>query len=257
VEAIAGEKAGIIKPGRPVVGAVMDPAAEAVVRRVARERRAPFIPVCDSVQVRRTRQTWAGQRVVVETPDEAIGPLVLPLLGSHQLANVATAVTALLSFAEASRLPVSSQAIERGLSDVYWPGRLQVMEQHPTVVVDGAHNPPAAEVLVRSIRELAPKQPVGLVASFLSDKDATGFLRAWSGVAKKLWVLPLHGERAMPLADIQAAARAAHLEATPMPDLAAALHAAKTWAEPLSGVTCVTGSLYLAGEALQRYGSKV
>jgi dihydrofolate synthase/folylpolyglutamate synthase len=96
-----------------------------------------------------------------------------------------------------------------------------------------------------------------LVASFLSDKDATGFLRAWSGVAKKLWVLPLHGERAMPLADIQAAARAAHLEATPMPDLAAALHAAKTWAEPLSGVTCVTGSLYLAGEALQRYGSKV
>ncbi len=257
VEAIAGEKAGIIKPGRPVVCAAMDPEAEAVVRRVARERKSPFIPVADSVQVRRTRQTLAGQRIVVETPDEALGPLVFPLLGSHQLANVATAVTALLAFGEASQLPLPGKALVQGLTGVAWPGRLQVVEQHPTVLVDGAHNPPAAAVLARSLRELAPKQPVGLVTSFLSDKDAVGFLRELSGLAKKLWILPLHGERAMPLADIQTAARAAHLEALPMPDLAAALVEAKAWAVQQSGMVCVTGSLYLAGEALQRYGIKL
>lgn len=257
VEAIAGEKAGIIKPGRPVVCAAMDPEAEAVVRTVARDRRSPFIPVVDSVQVRRTRQTLAGQRIVVETPDEALGPLVIPLLGSHQLSNVATAVSALLTFKEASHLPLSGEAIVKGLSGVYWPGRLHVVEQHPTVLVDGAHNPPAASVLARSLRELAPKQPVGLVTSFLSDKDAAGFLRELSGLARKLWILPLHGERAMPLADIQAAARAAHLEAVPMPDLAAALVEAKAWAVQHSGLVCVTGSLYLAGQALQRYGIKV
>lgn len=254
VEAIAGEKAGIIKKGRPVVLAEMDPAAELVLRRAARGLGSPCIPVADSVQVRRKRQTWAGQRVIVETPDEALGPLVLPLLGNHQLANTATAVTALLTFRDACSLPISSEAIVQGLSSVHWPARLQVVEQDPPVLVDGAHNPPAAVALARSLHELAPRQPVGLVASFLADKDAAGFLRELAGPVKHLWVVELTGERAMPMAALQAAARAAHMEAERMADFPAALAAARTWAKEHQGLVCVAGSLYLAGEALKHFG---
>lgn len=257
VEAIAGEKAGIIKKGRPVVLAEMDPVAESVLRRAARGMGSPCIPVADSVQVRRKRQTLAGQRVVVETPDEALGPLVLPLLGGHQLANTATAVTALLAFREACALPLPAEAIVKGLSTVQWPARLQVVEQDPPVLVDGAHNPPAAAVLARALHELAPPQPVALVASFLADKDAAGFLRELAGPVKHLWVVELTGERAMPMAAIQAAARAVHMEAERMPDFPAALAAARTWAKEHHGLVCVAGSLYLAGEALKHFGLHV
>lgn len=254
VEAIAGEKAGIIKPGRPVVGANMAPAALQVIRKTAQARGASFIPVSESVQVKRIRQTLAGQRITIETPDEAIGPLVLPLLGEHQLANVATAVTALLTFRDQCALPLPEAVIAKGLSEVRWPARLQVVEHDPVVLLDGAHNPPAAAVLVRALHELAPKQPVGLVAGFLADKDATGILRELAAVTRRGWLVPLSGERAMNMADMQAAARAVHVEATPAADFAAALAAAKAWAREQKGLVCIAGSLYLAGEALKHYG---
>ena len=252
--AIAGEKAGIIKPGHPVVCAEMDPAAEAVIRQAARARGSPFIPVSESVQVRRIRQTLAGQRVSVETPDEALGPLVLPLLGAHQLANAATAVAGMLAFRDACGLTLPAEAIVQGLTSVHWPARLHVVDQDPPVLVDGAHNVHAAAALARALHELAPRQPVGLVASFLADKDAASVLRELTGVARHVWLVPLAGERAMSMEAMQAAARAAHLTAESMPDLGAALKAARDWAREQKGLVCVAGSLYLAGDALQHYG---
>lgn len=256
VEAIAAEKAGIIKPGRPVVCAEMDGAAREVIRKTARARGSPFVPVAESVQVKRVRQTLVGQRISVETPDEAIGPIILPLLGTHQLANVATTVTALLTFRDTCSLPVAAEAIKRGLAAVPWPARLQVVEHEPPVLVDGAHNPPAAMALARALHEVAPKQPVGLVSSFLSDKDAAGFLRELAGGVRKLWLVPLSNERAMSMADMLAAARAARISAEPVADLVAALVEAKAWAREQKGMVCVAGSLYLAGEALQYFGIK-
>jgi dihydrofolate synthase/folylpolyglutamate synthase len=256
VEAIAGEKAGIIKPGRPVVCAEMEVAAREVMGRTARLRGAPFVPVAESVQVKRVRQTLAGQRISVETPDEAIGPIILPLLGTHQLANVATAMTALLTFRDTCSLPVPVEAISKGLAAVHWPARLQVVEHEPPVLVDGAHNPPAAMALARALHEVAPKQPVALVSSFLSDKDAVGFLREMAGGVRRLWLVPLANERAMSMADMLTAARGARLDAASAPNLTAALVEAKAWAREQKGLVCVAGSLYLAGEALQRYGIK-
>lgn len=256
VEAIAAEKAGIIKSGCPVVCAEMDAAAREVIRKTARARGSAFVPVAESVQVKRVRQTLAGQRISVETPDEAIGPIILPLLGTHQLANVATVVTALLTFRDTCSVPVAAEAIKRGLAAVHWPARLQVVEHEPPVLVDGAHNPPAAVALARALHEVAPKQPVGLVSSFLSDKDAAGFLRELAGSVRKLWLVPLANERAMTMADMLTAARVAHVAAESTPNLAAALSEAKAWARGQKGLVCVAGSLYLAGEALQHYGLK-
>ncbi len=257
LEAIAGEKAGIIKAGRPVVLADMAPEAQAVLRKAARAVQAPLIPVADTVQVKRLRQTLAGQRISLETPDEALGPLVLPLLGTHQLANVATAVTALLAFRDATALPIPGSAIVKGLAQVTWPARLQVVEHTPPILVDGAHNPHAARALARALHELAPKQPVGLVTSFLSDKDAAGFLRELAGCTRRLWIVPLAGERAMSPEGMQAAARSANLEALFKPDLAAALPEARAWAHDQQGLVCIAGSLYLAGEALNYFHLKV
>ena len=142
----------------------------------------------------------------------------------------------------------------QGLTSVHWPARLHVVDQDPPVLVDGAHNVHAAAALARALHELAPRQPVGLVASFLADKDAASVLRELTGVIRHVWLVPLTGERAMSMEAMQAAARAAHLTAESMPDLGAALKAARDWAREQKGLVCVAGSLYLAGDALQHYG---
>jgi dihydrofolate synthase/folylpolyglutamate synthase len=107
-----------------------------------------------------------------------------------------------------------------------------------------------------ALHEVAPKQPVALVSSFLSDKDAVGFLREMAGGVRRLWLVPLANERAMSMADMLTAARGARLDAASAPNLTAALVEAKAWAREQKGLVCVAGSLYLAGEALQRYGIK-
>ena len=257
LEAIAGEKAGIIKAGRPVVMSAMNPSAEAVIRKVAHQRGSDLIPAAESVQVRRLRQTFAGQRIVMETDDEAIGPLVLPLLGAHQLTNVAAAVAALVTFRDACSLPISADVIAKGLAATRWPARLQVLESDPVVLLDGAHNPAAAARLAEAWRELAPKQPVGLIASFLSDKDPVGILRELAGPLKRVWFVPLTGERATPMDAMLAAARRANLPAEATPGLREALASARAWARESGGLITIAGSLHLAGDVLKRYNIEI
>lgn len=95
IEKIAAEKAGIIKPGRPVVCGPLKPEALQVIRETAQSRGAPLTVAAEAVNVWRKQETFAGQRVKVESQDHHYGPLTLPLLGTHQLANCAVAVAAL------------------------------------------------------------------------------------------------------------------------------------------------------------------
>jgi dihydrofolate synthase/folylpolyglutamate synthase len=251
VEKIAAEKAGIIKEGRPVVCGALDAGPLAVIRRAAREAHAPLTIASEACTVKRTAQTLEGQRVVIETEDESVSRVRLPLLGEHQLGNCAVAMAALVRFRDETGLPVAEDAIRRGLGEVRWPARCQVVEREPPLIIDGAHNADAARVLADTLDDLRKRRPLGLVVSFLADKDAAAYLRAVAGSVKRCWIVPLQNERAMPVEQIAAAARAAGLDPTACPDLAQALAAARAWAAGLGGFVCVCGSLYLAGEALR------
>ena len=249
LEKIAGEKAGIIKPGRAVVCGELPPEALAVVRKRARELDSPVRIAAESVEVRRVRQDLSGQRIRIDTQDASYGPLVLPLLGAHQLGNCAVAVAALEHLRDAFRLPVTGEAILRGLPATRWPARFQVLHKDPPVILDGAHNPQAAMALARTLDDVAKGRPLALVAGFLADKDAAGFLRMLAGRVDRCWAVPLHGERAMTRDQLLLSFHAAGLEPETA-SLPSAVQAAVQWARENEGLVCIAGSLHLAGEVL-------
>jgi dihydrofolate synthase/folylpolyglutamate synthase len=249
VAQIAFEKAGIIKPGRPVVcGDLPEDAAE-VVARTARERGSPLHLARDLVRVARKRQTLDGQVVAIETGGGPLPPLTLPLLGPHQLANCALAVAVVDHVRESCGLSIPDEAIREGLAATDWPGRCHVVSRDPPVLLDGAHNPDAAAALRKALAELGGGRPLGLVVSFLADKDAAGFMKVFAGKAARCWAVQARSERAMPLGDIVAHAASCGIAAEPG-TLPEALRAAAAWAAEHRGIVCVTGSLYLVGEAL-------
>ena len=248
---IATEKAGIIKPGRPVLCGQMPDEARAVIRRIAQERGARCIAVEEAAQVQRVRQNWDGQKVKIETANASYPPINVPLLGAHQLENIALAVAALELISDVAPLPWDEKDLRTGFQSVQWPGRCQVLDHAPLTLLDVAHNPNGAVALAATLHELAGKTPVGLVCGLLGDKDADGFFRALAPQVKQIWAVPLPGDRNMPQADLLAAIRRAGFRAEYLP-LEKAMAAARVWAVQEHGVLCIAGSLVLAGDVLRQ-----
>ena len=221
---IAGEKAGIIKPGVPVVSAPQEPEAAEVIARVAEAQRAPLH--------------------VVTTPLPADWPLALA--GSHQRANAALALDAL----HAADIETTEKARRAGLAQVEWPGRFQRLE-NGRVVLDGAHNPAAARRLAHTWHEeFGDHHRATVILGVLRDKDIPAICRALEPLAARFLTVPTRNPRtASPqeLCDALAlVAPAGGPGARALPGVAAALDAAREFPEPI----LVTGSFFLVGETL-------
>ena len=220
--AIAGEKAGIIKPGVPVVSAPQDPEAAEVIARAAAER--------------------GSELHVVHAPLPADWTLALP--GTHQRINAAVALAAL----DAAGVPASERARRAGLTEVEWPGRFQRLE-NGRYVLDGAHNPAAARRLAHTWHEVyGDHHQATLVLGILRDKDVPGICRALTPLAARVLAVPVRNPRSATLEEVAGALRQVAPE-TPtlmMSSLAGALEAARTYPEPV----LVAGSFFLVGEAL-------
>ncbi len=250
VATIAGEKAAIIKPGRPVVYVQPDAEAERVVVSTAAQRGSPCVNALDVVRVERVRQNLDGQQVRIESANQSYGTVRLRLLGRHQLMNCALAVSAAEAAFEAMNMPVSVEAVKAGLESAVWPGRLQILEKEPVTLLDGGHNPGAARVLAEALRELAGRKPVGLICGMCGDKDMAGFFKPLARLAKRLWAVRLRTPRsADPARIVEAAARFGIIGE--VAGLAEARTAARAWAGKANGAICVAGSLFLAGEVLE------
>lgn len=215
LEKIAAEKAGIIKPGVPVVSAPQ----EAVVRGVLEHKAAAM---------------GAALRFVDLAFD---GPVALA--GSHQKWNAALALAAL----DASGLAAEDEARRRGLAQVQWPGRFQSFGDD--LVIDGAHNPPAAEVLLSAWRAAFGSAKAQLIFGAMNDKDVPALLHILRGISDEVWLVPLQSSRSASVDVLRGMAEAAGFSATHADDLPVALAAARA-----KGPTLVTGSLFLAGETL-------
>jgi dihydrofolate synthase / folylpolyglutamate synthase len=249
LEAIAGEKAGIIKPARPVVCGAMPEEARAVILAAARTAHAPVILAEEAVNVRRISQSLRGQKVKIETADVSHPPLNLPLIGKHQLENCALAVAALDVLNTSTPFTWDEQALQRGLETVEWPGRCQLLSDDPPVLLDVAHNPNGAHALAGVLKETADKRPIGLVLGMLGDKDCRGYVSIMAPLVERAWAVPVRSERALPAEDMLSLLKAANLKATKN-TLLAAIAEAKAWAKEKNGLVCIAGSLYLAGEVL-------
>jgi dihydrofolate synthase / folylpolyglutamate synthase len=259
VEQIAGEKAGVIKPGAPVVVARQPVEALRPIEREALRARAPLI-----LQDRDFHVREENGRLVYE--DEA-GLLDLPmprLPGRHQAQNAATAIAAL----RAGFPGLAARDFERGLSEADWPARLQVLARGRLVELaprgaelwlDGGHNEAggrAAAEAMADFEERSPK-PLVLVCGMLSTKDSERFLASFRGLAQEVLAVSFAGESARPAAEIAAAARRVGLQAAALDDVEQALTflAARSWTR--APRILIAGSLHLAGEVLERNGNQL
>ncbi len=198
---IAGEKAGIIKDGVPVVLSPQSEEARLVVERVAGERSAPLIEVGTDYQFTLLEHSLAGQIFEVwARPAAGSEPapvtLRIPLLGQHQVSNAVTAYAA-LQVACQHGLPVSEQAIQAGFANVHWFGRFEVLRQQPPVVLDCAHNRDSALKLRQTLDDYFPDVPVVMMFGASEDKDVEGMFAELMGRVQQVVIVKSFHPRAM------------------------------------------------------------
>ena len=259
---IAGEKAGIIKEGVPVVCSAQAPEAVGAIERVAAMRHAPLVRVgpvgsgCDYIwspgAAEQTQQFFD-----VTTPTGSYAGLELALLGEHQIEN-ATVALALAEGLRARGLTLDEAAIRAGLGTVRWPGRIQIVGHEPLAIVDSAHNADSFAHLFAALRRHFTWDRLLLVIGLMADKDLRGVAAeiARSGAARVYTTAAAIPRAASPqqLATIIAEA-APTLDVIPAIGTAQALAAALADAGPRD-LVCVAGSVYLAGEALRWFATR-
>jgi dihydrofolate synthase / folylpolyglutamate synthase len=228
---IAAEKAGIVKPGVPVITTTDNPEALEVIQRTAMKLNAPLTVV----------RTCDVQNAFLTSSR-------LPLFGAHQKINAALALATVRALQD--RLPVTDELLQRGLETVEWPGRFQVILKSGgrTIVLDGAHNTEGALALRDAMKSRFPGIRPTLVLGVLKDKDQSGICAALAPLAGRILLTAVNSERtASPdlLSELCAKANpSAELETCD--SLAQALE--KAAADPL---VLIAGSLYLIGEAME------
>ena len=245
---IAGEKAGIIKPGVPVVVGPVAPEADAAIAGVARARGADLVRAFDGV----TAETTPGGALRLVTPARDYGEVRLALAGAHQRANAVVAVRALEAL-EARGLRVPAEAIVRGLADVAWPGRLDARRfpDGRELLLDAAHNPAGAEALASYLTASGERRP--LVFSAMRDKDTTLMLGALLPASSALIVTRASNPRAIDPAALAALARRI-APAVPV-EVAEAPRDALAAAWRRGPRIVVAGSIFLLGDVLGEIGS--
>jgi dihydrofolate synthase/folylpolyglutamate synthase len=245
---IAWHKSGILRAGRP---GILAPQVDEA--RLAVEREAASIGSHLEEVGRQWRWQPAGSGIQVESTHADFMPLAtdVALLGDHQRDNATAAVAAL--YALAPHFKVSTDAIRTGLSTTQWPGRLQILSQHPLLVVDGAHNAASADVLRAAIDKtfLGQFERLHLVVGLSEGKDAQGVLHALAPRAERVYLTRSHHERSASPAELESVLRVVAPEtAVSLHDeVGAAVEAALAEARD-TDLVLVTGSLFLVGETL-------
>ncbi|MFQ6101094.1 MAG: bifunctional folylpolyglutamate synthase/dihydrofolate synthase [Anaerolineae bacterium] len=177
---IAYEKAGIIKPGIPVVSAPQRAEAIKVLEAVSQEREAPLTEVGRDWDYEPGSADLDGQaftaRRVASGSSELDGEYWIPLLGRHQLENATSAIAA-LDILRQRDFRIPPEAVHEGLHSVYWPGRMEILSREPLVVADGAHNPYSVQTLRKALEEWFPDRRWVLIFGASADKDIAGMLR--------------------------------------------------------------------------------
>ncbi len=241
--AIAREKAGIIKHEVPLVTAGQKPSVLSVLKTACWKRKAPLYLMGSDFAVRRSSNgTFRYRGIGNEWPS-----LRLSLQGEHQVRNAGLALCALELLEQKGLIRMEREALRRGLEEVKWPARLEILEETPRMILDGAHNPSGAESLRQALTTSFRYDKLHLVMGVMEDKDIRGIFRR---------LLPLADTAIFTQPGIVRASDPQHLKKLASPyirkhyvisDVRAAIEQARHLARD-KDLICLTGSLYFAGE---------
>lgn len=228
--AIAGEKAGIIKPGVPVVCAPQKNEAMKVIRQAASDRGCPFFTV-NITKIRSLSHSPAGQLFSYKNMEQ----IELSLLGAHQVQNAC----AVIEIAQA--LGIEASAIRAGLKATKWPCRFEYIPGAPPFLLDGAHNAHGAAALAAGLRDYFPGRKFTMVMGVMADKDYTEILALMEPMAARFICLAPDSPRAMPPAELAALIKTVPAETAD--SIEEAIAKARAYGDPV----CAFGSLYYIG----------
>jgi dihydrofolate synthase/folylpolyglutamate synthase len=257
IAGIAAEKAGILKPDVPAVLAGQSREALGVIERQAARLRAPL---------KIAGEDWSATEErgrLVYQDNEGLLDLPAPkLYGRHQFENAGTAIAAL----RAAGLKLPATAYEAAMVRVDWPARMQRLS-HGTLAelvppdselwLDGGHNPDGGHAIAAALADLEERvsRPVVLIVGMLSTKDCAGFLRSFSGLARRVITVPIHQDKAVAADQLAEVAGKLGLPALARDSLPSAIILAGNLDLHPAPRILITGSLYLAGEALAENGT--
>jgi dihydrofolate synthase / folylpolyglutamate synthase len=240
---IAAEKAGIIKPGRPVVSSAQAEEAAQVIRETCQRKGARLISVGSDIVWRKLDSNLSGQSLEVKGLKGSYR-ITIPLLGAHQLQNAAAAVGAL------EVLGVPRKSIEAGLAKTNWPGRLQILRRRPLLVVDGAHNRDSASKLKEALKEYFHFNRLILIIGTSADKDVSGIVEELAPLANTVIVTRSRHPRATKPEILAGEFARLGLKAETVEDVARAVAEAQGKAGK-GDLICATGSLFLVAEVIE------
>ncbi|MGC8505941.1 MAG: bifunctional folylpolyglutamate synthase/dihydrofolate synthase [Thermoplasmata archaeon] len=173
LEAIAWEKGGIIKKGRPVVLGDTKSAVIKEIKRISDVRDSKLLLRIKDCSVKNILESEGGTSFDLTTPNDTYS-IHTDLVGEFQIENISNAVLAL---EQSDDLNPGRSFVEKGISNTRWPGRMEIISKSPFIMVDSAHNPPAADTLTYNYTRIFKEKPV-LVIGMMTDKDIFSFLRA-------------------------------------------------------------------------------
>jgi dihydrofolate synthase/folylpolyglutamate synthase len=243
ISQIAGEKAGIIKTGVPVVTAVRQKTAIAVVESVAAENSAPLFRLGRDFKMRRS----AADTATYSGLNFRWRGLKTALRGGHQLENTALALAACDVLSPVIGV-IESECLQRGLAETRWPGRLEQVLDRPLTLLDGAHNLIAARTLGRYLKTGLAGRAITLVVGILDDKPYREILSALVPHCRRVILTRPQIDRALPPEKLIPATSELTADWRVIPDVAAAVSHAINSSKP-DDVVCIAGSLYVVGEA--------
>lgn len=249
IAAIASEKAGIIKHGNIVVSSPQVEDADTVITATCKKQGAKLIKVGKDMTFNSLAYDDTRQSLVVNGRLNKY-EVTIPLLGQYQLGNAATALAALEVLIEnGNKIP--NESIKQGMRNVSWEGRLQVLNRHPLVVADGAHNQDSAQKLRQALEKYFKYERAILIIGMSSDKDLGGIVSELAPAFKRVIVTRALHPRAM-MTDLIAAEFKKHgIEAEKTDDISIALPLALKYAGE-NDLICVTGSLFVAAGAIEQ-----
>lgn len=242
---IAAHKAGIIKEGIPVITGAHGEALT-LIAKTAQEKSANLYVYGQQFSALFVGRVEEGQQVIVRTQQEGnLGVFTVNLLGHHQVDNSAIAVMTMMVLAQ-KEPRINLAALQKGLMQVNWPGRFEVVPGSPVLIIDGAHNQDGARVLRKNLDEFFGDKEIVFLLGILRDKDVTGIIRELIRPNDKVVVVAPLSERASEPKEIAQEIVAAHIE------IANSIMEGLDQTQMLAGensVICVAGSLYLIGAA--------
>ena len=242
IEAIAAEKAGILKPRCPLLWCGKDPAATQVIREKAKQTGTRMLTVDHNL--------LSVRQMTLEGTDFDYGEhknLHIPLLGSYQPHN-AVNVLAAIDLLRRMDVLIDEDAVIEGLASVEWPARFEIIHQNPLIIADGGHNPQGIDSAVKSANVYFGEQKVAIVTGVMADKDYRYMASRIAEIAGRVFCLTPDNPRALPAADYAAVFEDLGIMATPAPTVETAVMQALDWAKETNTPIVCLGSLYMYHE---------